>query len=341
MGKTASPRTLAAIKQEFESALTTPAPATLALEDLAHALGERIKELECLYAISKLREVHLHDATNFLQGVVDCLPRTWQYPMFASARITYEKMIHVSDRFHEGPWEMKADLREHGKVLGAITVFYRKGIPVDAGGPFLPEEHSLLASIAERIVTSLAHMRTEEELLDAHRSLRAQHQLLQERNITLRTVLSSLEEEKREVRGAILTNIQKVIMPIVFELELAVTGRQRSYVTLLRQSLQEIASPFLTSLSRDHVELTPVEVAISAMIRNGMSTKDIANLRCITPATVRRHRENVRKKLGLTNRRVNLVTYLQNSTGNEPDTGRKKPACDHGLASVPGADAGD
>lgn len=304
-------------------------------DDIAHALRERIKELECLYTISRLCEAHLHEADMFLQGVVDCLPRTWQYPEFCAARITYGKMVHITENFHEGPWQMSAPVDDHGKAVGAVTVFYSKGVPVSPGGPFLPEEHSLLRVIAERVATSLAHMRTESELVDAHRSLRAQHQLLQERNITLRTVLSGLEEEKREIRAAILANIQKVIMPIVFELELAVTGRQRSYVTLLRQSLQEIASPFLTSLSRDHVELTPVEVAISAMIRNGMSTKDIANLRCITPATVRRHRENVRKKLGLTNRQVNLVTYLQSSSGHDSSAPGNKSKSDREFSISP------
>ena len=106
-------------------------------------------------------------------------------------------------------------------------------------------------------------------------------------------------------------------MPIVFELELEVTGRQRSYVTLLRRSLQEITSPFLSQIARDHVQLTPVEIAISTMIRNGLSTKEIAQLRCISPATVRRHRENIRRKLGLRNRKANLATYLQASVTNE------------------------
>src|SRR5690606_9860825 len=129
----------------------------------------------------------------------------------------------------------------------------------------LPAEQALLRVIAERVAAAPAHMRTEAEMCDAHRTLREQHQLRQERNITPRTVLAQLEEEQREVRAAILANIQKEIMPIVYELELAVSGRQRSYVTLLRQSLQEIASPCLTRLSRDHVELTPVEVAIAAM----------------------------------------------------------------------------
>jgi len=116
-----------------------------------------------------------------------------------------------------------------------------------------------------------------------------------------------------------------VIMPIVFELELEVSGRQRSYVTLLRRSLQELTSPFLTQIAKDHVQLTPVEIAISTMIRNGLSTKEIAQLRCISPATVRRHRENVRRKLGLRNRKANLATFLQSSIAHvpahTPDTG--------------------
>jgi DNA-binding NarL/FixJ family response regulator len=151
----------------------------------------------------------------------------------------------------------------------------------------------------------------------AHRAIQQEHQALQEANIALRAVLSRLEEEKRQIKASILANIQKIIMPIVFELELEVSGRQRSYVTLLRQSLQEIASPFLTQMSREHMQLTPVEIAISTMIRNGLSTKEIAQLRCISAATVRRHRENIRRKLGLRNRRVNLTTYLQASFATE------------------------
>ena len=77
------------------------------------------------------------------------------------------------------------------------------------------------------------------------------------------------------------------------------------------------------------MELTPVEIAISTMIRNGLSTKEIAQLRCISPATVRRHRENIRRKLGLKNRKVNQATYLQ-ATPSEEST----PGADN-LASLP------
>jgi len=275
------------------------------------ALRERVKELECLYAISRLRETHLSSADRFLQSVVDRLPATWQFPEHAAARIVYGDRQYVSNGFRKGPWRMAAEVRIDDSPVGAVEVFYDKEVPAPPGGPFLKEEHSLLRVVGERVSSTLTHMKAEAELRDAHKALRGQHQALQEANIALKAVLSRLEDEKNEIRAAVLANIQKLVMPIISELEQAATGRQRSCVALLRQSLQEIASPFLTELARNHLELTPVEIAISTMIRNGLSTEEIARFRRISPATVRRHRENIRRKLGLRNRAVNLVTYLQ------------------------------
>jgi len=65
------------------------------------------------------------------------------------------------------------------------------------------------------------------------------------------------------------------------------------------------------------MQLTPVEIAISTMIRNGLTNKEIAQLRSIALATVQRHRENIRRKLGLKNRKINLTTYLQGSFSRE------------------------
>jgi len=203
--------------------------------------------------------------------------------------------------------------------MGEVEVWYRKGVLIPPGGkgkkdgPFLKEETALLRAVAERIATALLHMKVEADLREAHQQLHRQHQELQETNIALRTVLSRMEEDKQQVREAMIANVQKIIMPIVYELELAVTGRQQTYVTLLRRSLQEITSPFLSELSSQHLELTPVEIAICAMIRNGLATKEIAQIRGIAMGTVRRHRENIRHKLGLHNRAINLVTYLQSS----------------------------
>ncbi len=285
--------------------------------ELEIALRERIKELDCLYTISTFQEMYFHTPDRFLQSVADCLPRSWQFPEHACARIVYGDRRYVTEQFAEGKWRMAADILVDGRAVGVVEVFYRKVVPTSAAGPFLKEEYALIRAVAERVGNVLMHMKALSDLREAHCAIQREHQALQEANIALRAVLSRLEEEKRGIKASVAANIQKVIMPIVFELELEVAGRQRSYVTLLRRSLQELTSPFLTQIARDHVQLTPVEIAISTMIRNGLSTKEIAQLRCISPATVRRHRENVRRKLGLKNRKANLATYLQASVANE------------------------
>lgn len=285
--------------------------------ELELALRERIKELDCLYTISTFQEMHFHAPDRFLQSVTDCLPKSWQFPEHACARIVYGDKQYITKGFAKSKWRMAADIAIDRRPAGVVEVFYRKVVPTPATGPFLKEEYALIRAVAERVSSVLMHMKALSDLRAAHRAIQREHQALQEANITLRTILSRLEEEKQEIKASIAANIQKVIMPIVFELELEVTGRQRSYVTLLRRSLHEITSPFVSQMARDHVQLTPVEIAISTMIRNGLSTKEIAQLRCISPATVRRHRENIRRKLGLKNRKANLATFLQASTAGE------------------------
>jgi len=285
--------------------------------ELEIALRERIKELDCLYTISTFREIHFQSPDRFLQSVTDCLPKSWQFPEYACARILYGGRQYLTEGFAQSKWRMASDIDIDGRNAGVVEVFYRKGVPTTAASPFLKEEYALLRAVAERVGSVMMHMKALADLRAAHRAIQREHQALQEANIALRTVLARLEEEKNGIKASVAANIQKVVMPIVFELELEVTGRQRSYVTLLRRSLQEIASPFLTHMARDHVQLTPVEIAIGTMIRNGLSTKEIAQLRCISPATVRRHRENIRRKLGLRNRKANLATYLQASIAGE------------------------
>ena len=319
MAKTPSPAQLLKQVKTLQKQLASmeAAAGKRSQSELEIALRERIKELDCLYTISTFREMYFHAPDRFLQNVVDCLPKSWQFPEHACARIVHGEKRYVTERFVESKWRMAADIVTDGQTAGTVEVFYRKIVPTSDTGPFLKEEYALIRDVAERISTILMHMKSLSDLREANRAIQREHQALQEANIALRAVLSRLEEEKRGIKASVAANIQKVIMPIVFELELEVTGRQRSYVTLLRRSLQEITSPFLTQIARDHVQLTPVEIAISTMIRNGLSTKEIAQLRCISPATVRRHRENIRRKLGLKNRKANLATYLQASVADE------------------------
>lgn len=100
-------------------------------------------------------------------------------------------------------------------------------------------------------------------------------------------------------------------MPLLDALARQLPPPQRSYAELLRMNLEDIASPFTNRLSRSYHSLTPTELAICNMIRNGMKTREIAETRGISEATVNHHREKIRRKLGLTNEVANLATFLQ------------------------------
>jgi len=107
--------------------------------ELEIALRERIKELDCLYTISTFREMYFHTPDRFLQSVVDCLPKSWQFPEHACARIVYGEKVYLTERFAEGKWRMAADIMADGRAAGMVEVFYRTVVPTSATGPFLKE----------------------------------------------------------------------------------------------------------------------------------------------------------------------------------------------------------
>ena len=136
---------------------------------------------------------------------------------------------------------------------------------------------------------------------------------LQESNAALRAVLARIEEEKQEIYKSVRMNIDKILMPILQAFSLELPRAQRKYIEMLRTNLEEIASPFVSRLSSASLSLTPTEINICNMIRSGSRTKEIAQFRGVSTATISRHREHIRRKLKITNSDVNLVTYLQSN----------------------------
>jgi DNA-binding CsgD family transcriptional regulator len=100
-------------------------------------------------------------------------------------------------------------------------------------------------------------------------------------------------------------------MPLLRALDQELPADKKKYVSLLSDNLQEITSPFADKLSRAFMSLTAVEIRICQMIRDGMTTKEIAQMRSVSPATVARQRERIRHKLGLIGTDANLATYLR------------------------------
>ena len=275
------------------------------------ALQERIKELNCLYAIAQLSEAAEGPIGEVLDVVVNIIPPSWQFPEITCGRITFQDGVYKSPGFRLTPWRQSAPIHFYGEVAGEVMVCYLEEKVPSFEGPFLHEERVLLDAIAERVGAIAMRINSEREIQETNHLLMVERQALQETNAALRTLTARTEEEKRDVYRTIRDNVEKVLMPILHELFIAVPKSQRKFVELLRDNLEELTSSFVSNLSRKFQSLTPTEIQICSLIKNGLRTKEIAELRRISPATVNRHRERVRQKLGLTNSDTNLATYLR------------------------------
>jgi len=277
--------------------------------DAEAVLHERIMELNGLYAVAQLEARAYERFDDFLDSVVDVLPPSFRYPEQASARLELDGREHFSLHYDPRGPKLQAPILQHGRPAGLVEVTYAPAPPADI--PFLPGERRLLEAVAERIGVVAARHEAETSLVENHRQLVRERQALREANAALREVLSRLEEEKAHLRRDVRENVERMLMPLVHELESKAPAAWRDDLRLLREGLDQITSPFLRGLVRATPSLTPTEVRVCEMIRGGMTSKDIARIRGVSPATIHRQRESIRRKLGITGRRVNLASYLQ------------------------------
>jgi DNA-binding CsgD family transcriptional regulator len=284
------------------------------------ALHERIKELNCLYGVSQLAERHFNSLDNLLGELVNFLPHSWQYPDITCSRVVFNEKTYRSKGFRVTEWRQSARIYVYSEPVGEVAMFYLEERPPADEGPFLAEERALLDALADQIGTTATRISAEQELQEINKQLSLERKALQESNAALKTVLTRIEEEKNEIYRNIKTNVDKVLMPILLALALEIPSAQSKYVEMLKTNLEEITSQFVRHLSNSYHSLTPTEITICNMIRNGLRTKEIAQTRGVSAATINRHRENIRKKLKITNDDVNLATYLQSSMWEEETT---------------------
>jgi len=273
--------------------------------------------LNCLYGISQLAERNLYSLENFLQELVNFLPHSWQYPEITCARIFFKGKTYSSDRFKVTGWRQSSRIYIYHEAVGEVGIFYLEECPPADEGPFLKEERALLDAVAEQIGTIATRISADLELQETNRQLTLERKALQESNTAMRIVLARIEQEKQEIHRDIKSNVDKILMPILQALALQLSPAQTKYLEMLQTNLEEITSPFISRLSSAYHSMTPTEISICNMIRNGMRTKEIAEIRGVSEATINRHREKIRRKLKITNHNVNLATFLQSSMWQE------------------------
>jgi PAS domain S-box-containing protein len=151
----------------------------------------------------------------------------------------------------------------------------------------------------------------EETLKEREKELQLETRNLEEANIALRVLLKRRDEDKRELEEKILLNVKELIIPYLDKLRMnGLDGKQKAYLDILESHLNDIISPFSHRLSSMFLEFTPTEIQVANLLRQGKTNKEIGELFNCAPRTVAFHRNNIRKKFGLKNKKINLKSYL-------------------------------
>ncbi|MHB8770476.1 MAG: PAS domain S-box protein [Syntrophales bacterium] len=159
------------------------------------------------------------------------------------------------------------------------------------------------------VLFAIVHDITEHKLCEEE--LKTNVASLEELNTALKVILRQVEESREEVSAAIVSNIGELILPNLDKLKKSqLSAYQLSILQSIESSLHTISSTFLQKLRITHHKLSAREIEIAALVKEGKSTKEIAERVHISTKTVEFHRNRLRGKLGLKKKKVNLRSHL-------------------------------
>ena len=152
----------------------------------------------------------------------------------------------------------------------------------------------------------------EDELKNAKKELEIKTKSLEETNTALKVLLEHQDITKKEMEKNILNSIKTLVIPYLEKIKIGASDeRIKTYINIVELNISEITKPFTNQLVNYYIKLTPVEIQIASLIKDDKSTKDIAGLLNISENTLFFYRKNIRTKLGLKNKKINLRSYLK------------------------------
>jgi len=193
--------------------------------------------------------------------------------------------------------------------------WFVRGYPVrDANGKIVGAiELTLEITERKRAEEELqkAHNQLEQRVKDRTRELKTQTKKLEEVNTALKVLIDKRDEDKRNLEENVLSNVNNLILPYLNKLKKIVSDpTQKIYIEVLETNVNEIILPFANKLSLKYMSLTPTEIRVANLVKQGIRTKEIAKMLDSSPKTIESHRENIRKKIGIRNKKANLRSHL-------------------------------
>jgi len=149
-------------------------------------------------------------------------------------------------------------------------------------------------------------------LLQKSKELEVRTAGLEEANIALKVLLKELENERHALEEKVVCNLNELTRPYLEKLAGGnLSQRQRVLLDNVNTSLNDITSPLSRRFIIESSHLTPAETQVAGLIRQGKSTKEISDLMGVATSTIDFHRGNIRRKLKLTSKKMNLQSYLK------------------------------
>ncbi len=153
--------------------------------------------------------------------------------------------------------------------------------------------------------------RDERKLKKREAELEEKTKALEDINTALKVLLKKREEDKSDLQKNVVFNIEKLIRPNLEKLkEGRLDFRQKTRLEIMESNLNDVVSPFLPEMSQKLLSLSPIEIRVANFIKQGKTTKEIAELFSLSTKTIDFHRDTIRKKLGIKNKKINLKTFL-------------------------------
>ncbi len=149
------------------------------------------------------------------------------------------------------------------------------------------------------------------DLLKKTQDLEQQKIELNELNVALSVLLRKMEKEKEAVEMRLVKNVTKCVLPYFENLKNSrLNESQRLDLDIAEKNLRDVVSPFTNTISSPLLNLTQSEIQVSNLIKQGMSTKEIASAMNLSTNTIMTHRAHIREKLDLKTKKETLYTHL-------------------------------
>ncbi|MCG8632688.1 MAG: PAS domain S-box protein [Desulfobacterales bacterium] len=262
-----------------------------ALEKYTRHLGERVKELNCLYGISNLIEKDI-SLEEFFRRTVELIPPSWQYPDITCARITFKDQVFETRSFQESNRVQSCDIIAHNNKVGRVEIFCNEDGRATRN-PFLKEEWDLIKAICQRLGDTVERKNAEKDLRAVHenleelvrkrtRELAQKHEeLIQETNGRLRAYKEKKQLEEQLSRsqkmealgtlaGGIAHDFNNILSGIfgysqLAEVSIGNPEKARNHIRNVVKAAQratDLVHQILTVSRRSELQKRPLNIAI-------------------------------------------------------------------------------